>query len=109
MIGRDERVADLGAKPFDETAVALRLDEVATGFGHAPGVSLELRRGEILGLYGLVGAGRSELAKALLGVGRVTGGRVEVAGRAGHDPGRRRRRSIATGSAMSARTARPRG
>ena len=80
MIGRDERVADLGAKPFDEAAVALRLDDVATGFGH-DGVSFKLRRGEILGLYGLVGAGRSELAKALLGVGRVTGGRVEVAGR----------------------------
>jgi ribose transport system ATP-binding protein len=81
MIGREERVAKLGAKPFDAGAVALRLEEVATSFGHE-GVNLELRRGEILGLYGLVGAGRSELAKALLGVGRVTGGRVEVAGQA---------------------------
>ena len=79
MIGREERVADLGEKPFDEAATALRLEDVATSFGHA-GISLELRRGEILGLYGLVGAGRSELAKALLGVGQVTGGRIEVAG-----------------------------
>jgi ribose transport system ATP-binding protein len=80
MIGREERVAKLGAKPFDEAATALRLADVATSFGHA-GVSFDLRRGEILGLYGLVGAGRSELAKALLGVGRVTAGRVEVGGR----------------------------
>jgi len=79
MIGRDERVAKLGAKPFDEQDVALRLSDVATSFGHA-GIDLVLRRGEILGLYGLVGAGRSELAKALLGVGGVTAGSVEVMG-----------------------------
>ena len=35
MIGRDERTASLGAKPFDAAKVALRLDGVATEDGHA--------------------------------------------------------------------------
>ena len=44
-------------------------------------ISLDVRPGEIVGLYGLVGAGRSELAKALLGLDRITAGEVRVHGR----------------------------
>ncbi|MGZ8513631.1 MAG: sugar ABC transporter ATP-binding protein [Candidatus Limnocylindrales bacterium] len=46
----------------------------------APGVhdvSLELRSGEIVGVAGLIGAGRSELARAIYGVNPATGGAVE--------------------------------
>jgi ribose transport system ATP-binding protein len=43
--------------------------------------SFELRRGEILGIAGLVGAGRTEMLRALFGLDRVRGGSV-VAGRA---------------------------
>ena len=45
-------------------------------------VSFELRRGEILGFYGLVGAGRSEVMQALFGVTRTASGTVELDGRA---------------------------
>jgi D-xylose transport system ATP-binding protein len=46
------------------------------------GVSLELRKGEILGIAGLMGSGRSELVTTLFGeFGRVTGGRVELDGK----------------------------
>ena len=45
-------------------------------------ISLEVRRGEIVGLYGLVGAGRSELARALFGL-EPHSGTVELHGRPG--------------------------
>ena len=43
-------------------------------------VSFSLRRGEILGVYGLVGAGRSEVMQALFGLSRADGGRVVLDG-----------------------------
>jgi ribose transport system ATP-binding protein len=41
-----------------------------------------VKRGEILGLYGLVGAGRTELAKCIIGQFAVTEGSVEIQGKA---------------------------
>ena len=43
-------------------------------------VSLQVRSGEIVGLAGLVGAGRSELAQLIFGVRRSTGGTIEIDG-----------------------------
>jgi rhamnose transport system ATP-binding protein len=44
-------------------------------------VSFSVRRGEIVALAGLVGAGRSEVARAIFGIDRRTGGSVRVNGR----------------------------
>ena len=58
--------------------VALTVDGL-----HAPGVagvSFELREGEILGLAGLVGAGRTELARAIFGADRRSAGSVTLSG-----------------------------
>ncbi len=42
------------------------------------GISFSLRRGEVLGIAGLVGAGRTELCRAIVGLDRVTRGEVKV-------------------------------
>lgn len=44
------------------------------------GVSFTVRRGEILGIGGLVGSGRTELAKAASGLAPITGGTLRVEG-----------------------------
>lgn len=45
------------------------------------GVSLTLRAGEVVGLSGLVGAGRTELARLLFGADRLSSGQMTLAGR----------------------------
>ena len=44
-------------------------------------MSFELRRGEILGLAGLVGAGRTNVAETIFGVTPATGGEIRIGGR----------------------------
>lgn len=80
MVGRENAVTDIGrrvAKPGEDRLV---LQGVATALGHND-INLRVRAGEVVGLYGLVGAGRSELAKALIGVHPITAGTVEVEGK----------------------------
>ena len=45
------------------------------------GVSFELRHGEVLGIGGLVGAGRSELARLIYGADRADAGRMTLEGK----------------------------
>jgi ribose transport system ATP-binding protein len=59
----------------------LRLTDVATPDGAAAGVTLEARRGEVLGLAGLAGSGKSEAMRAAFGARALASGRVEVHGR----------------------------
>lgn len=57
----------------------LRVENLSSGKAFR-GVSFELRRGEILGLAGLVGAGRTELMEALFGIRPVTEGHIYLDG-----------------------------
>lgn len=41
-------------------------------------ISFNVRKGEILGLYGLVGAGRTELARAIFGVDKIDSGEIFI-------------------------------
>jgi ribose transport system ATP-binding protein len=59
---------------------ALRVEKLSVkGVLHE--LSLELREGEILGVFGLMGAGQPELTRALFGLDRISSGRIWVQGR----------------------------
>jgi rhamnose transport system ATP-binding protein len=79
MVGRsvDQIYPKHAATPGD---VVLKVDDLShpTEFD---GIRFELRRGEILGFYGLVGAGRSEVMQALFGLTRTSRGSIELDGR----------------------------
>ena len=79
MVGRAYESVALQTRTVADTVPALEVRGLATAGGHRD-INLSVRPGEILGLYGLVGAGRTELAKALLGLDRVTAGEVLVHG-----------------------------
>ena len=44
-------------------------------------INLALHKGEILGLYGLVGAGRTEILQSIFGLAEVTGGEIHIKGK----------------------------
>jgi ribose transport system ATP-binding protein len=79
MVGRavDQVFPD---PPEHDGEVVLRVTDLARD-GVFQGVGFELHRGEILGIAGLVGAGRTELMRALFGADPADRGSIEVAGR----------------------------
>lgn len=79
MIGRSEMIPDWSARDRAKGQPVLELTGISTKLGHKD-IDLKVHKGEIVGLYGLVGAGRSELAKAILGKFETTSGEVLVNG-----------------------------
>ncbi|HZU37295.1 MAG TPA: ATP-binding cassette domain-containing protein, partial [Gemmataceae bacterium] len=78
MISADEP-ADADGKKRGDVRFACR--ELTAEDGSFADVTLEVRAGEVVGLYGLVGAGRSEWAQAVFGLRRIRDGVVAVDGR----------------------------
>jgi ribose transport system ATP-binding protein len=80
MVGRDiDRLARRPSHPPGEVVLAARDLRTPAHPGHA--ISLEVRAGEIVGIAGLVGAGRTELLTTLFGITPAVSGSVAVAGR----------------------------
>jgi ABC-type sugar transport system ATPase subunit len=79
MVGRE--VTDLFPKsPAAIGEPVLKIEDLSDG-EHFSGVTLEVRAGEIVGLTGLVGAGRTEVARTVFGLGSRTSGTIWVRGR----------------------------
>jgi ribose transport system ATP-binding protein len=53
-----------------------------SGAGKPTGIDLTLRRGEVVGVAGLLGSGRSSLARVLAGVQPMAGGEIRIKGKA---------------------------
>jgi len=96
MVGRE--VAELFPKtPAPIGEVVLDVEGLSSA-GEFHDISFQVRAGEIVGLAGLVGAGRSEIARAVFGVDGYDAGRVSLHGRT--VPKRQPRRAIRAGMAF---------
>jgi ribose transport system ATP-binding protein len=79
MVGRKVRVESFQKKDKFETPL-LQVEHLCGA--KFEDISFTLHQGEILGFAGLVGAGRSEVARAIFGADPITSGRVLVDGKA---------------------------
>jgi ribose transport system ATP-binding protein len=76
MIGRD--VKDLYVRKNRTPGnTALKVENLGDGKKIGP-VSFEVRSGEVLGLYGLIGAGRTEITQLIYGVNEIATGSVSI-------------------------------
>ncbi|HEY6057512.1 MAG TPA: sugar ABC transporter ATP-binding protein, partial [Candidatus Limnocylindrales bacterium] len=78
MVGRAVSLFPKADAPIGD--VLLEVDGLSRANEFAD-VSFAVRAGEILGLAGLVGAGRTEIARVLFGITRPSSGRIRLAGR----------------------------
>ena len=78
MVGRD--IKDMYPKrevPIGEKIMEVK-NLISDGFNN---VSFNLRKGEILGIFGLLGSGRTSLVKALFGANKIKGGEIFINGK----------------------------
>jgi galactofuranose transport system ATP-binding protein len=86
MLGRDVRSVQPGAlapdygAPIRSEHPLLAANQIQRG-RRLRGVSLSLHAGEVVGLGGLLGSGRTETARALFGADRLAGGSVQIDGK----------------------------
>ena len=80
MVGRpiSEYFPHHAARPPGETLLSV---QQLSGPGGFSDISFDVREGEIVGLAGLVGAGRSEVARAIMGIDPIATGVVKLDGR----------------------------
>ncbi|QDV21518.1 Ribose import ATP-binding protein RbsA [Gimesia panareensis] len=77
MVGRDIK-DHFPRPPYRPGGVALKVSQLSSA--KVQDISFEVRYGEVLGLAGLVGAGRTELARALFGIDRIHQGTIQIDG-----------------------------
>lgn len=87
MVGRD--ISQFyGRTPHGTPNPVLEVEGLRLRTRPGPPLSLSVRAGEVVGVAGLVGAGRTELARAIFGIDPIAGGTIRVSGRLlkGHSP-----------------------
>ena len=81
MVGRK---VDPSARSHRHVSEAVLISVSGLTTKKLKGISFDLHRGEVLGVAGLVGAGRSELGAALFGLDKIRSGTVQLDGRPFH-------------------------
>ncbi|MDR1481173.1 MAG: sugar ABC transporter ATP-binding protein [Synergistaceae bacterium] len=79
MIGRKLDAMFPMRKPLERDETVLEVNGLSSGVNHD--CSIFVRRGEIVGLSGLVGSGRTELVRAIFGADAMTAGEILLEGR----------------------------
>lgn len=79
MVGRELKQM-IPKEPVERGEPALEVTDLRRG-DVLRGVSLTVHQGEILGIAGLVGAGRTELVRAIFGADRIDGGSIRLFGK----------------------------
>jgi ribose transport system ATP-binding protein len=80
MIGRESSFEYRGRLDAENNPIALEAKNIASKVHAFRDLSFHVRRGEILGFYGLVGSGRSELVRTVLGIDKMDDGEVFLNG-----------------------------
>lgn len=80
MIGREFGLSYKGLLDTDKNEVVLRAENIGSKLHGFRNMNFEVKKGEILGFYGLVGSGRTELIRTVLGIDPMETGAVYVNG-----------------------------
>lgn len=80
MVGNRELVQAFPSHDHSEAPFVLEVEEITSKLNHIP-ATFTLKKGEILGWYGLVGAGRTELAREVIGIDPMRKGTMKVNGK----------------------------
>lgn len=81
MVGREIKDLYAGSAKKVDIGEPYFSTEKLCAMGLFKDVSFSLRRGEILGIAGLIGAGRTELARAILGMEKIASGKIILDGK----------------------------
>ncbi len=96
MLGKSSEESGFSPAPVADGEVVVRVENAVIG-DKLSGVSFEIRAGEVLGVAGLLGAGRTELLQAIAGLRNIESGKIETLNTTTHNEGRKVTRRLGVG------------
>ena len=81
MIGRESSYTYRGRLDAENNEIALEAINICSKQHGLENLSFHVRKGELLGFYGLVGSGRTELIRTVLGIDKMNSGTVKLYGK----------------------------
>lgn len=85
MVGNREMQMSFPSEDRSNSPVVIEAKDITSSKNHTPN-SFRLRKGEILGWYGLVGSGRTELIHEIIGIDPIKSGELHINGKLARIP-----------------------